>query len=142
MTRNFRKRLQKLKSQIPPIPPQPTDQERRDLYWGLVERLAVEFYLRPEPYRGCPSSFFDPLGGYALALGYANRREWEDAVRANDPKVRKREAQAKVQLFAKFGVSWNEASASERLEALKRMRDGLPEGKRKIMLQLTGHNGD
>jgi hypothetical protein len=145
MTRNLLKRLQKLESQLPQEPPQLTVEQRRANYWDLIEKSAIGYYLGVPNFvslDGKDKLLAPPMDAYAKVLGYSDFRQWVDAATANDPNLPAREFLAKVKLYAKFGVDWPRASEADRLEALKRMRDGLPESDPKCAAEVTGYDGD
>jgi hypothetical protein len=143
MTRNLVKRLQKIEAQLPPEPRQLTDGEKHAQYWTCVELVAIGYYLgNPEFSRVIPNlETFYSIEACWRVLGYEGKMEERDkAVQTNDPVLRGRLAAARIQLFAKFGLS--DASESDRLKAFKKMRDGFPESCRQELIEMAGCNGE
>jgi hypothetical protein len=118
MTRDIRRRLQKLESQVPP--PQPTEQEKIMENLQRFLRCAVAYYL------GDPRPGGSVMEAYMRALGYQHGYEFRKAIDAKDPDFFERDRLARTKLLAKFGVS-REHEWVEILDALKRMRAGFSE---------------
>ena len=117
MTRDIRRRLEKLESQVPR---QPTALDEQLMRLQQFLRLAVAFYL------GDPGPQEAPAAAYARALGYRRAYEFRKALDANDADLDERMRLAHTKLLAKFGVS-REHKSEEIAEALERMEAGLSE---------------
>ena len=121
LTRDIRRRLEKLESQVLP---QPTEQEKKMRLWEWLLLYAVAYYLGgPAPDGGPEES---PAGAYARALGYPRSFEFRKACEAKDADLSERMRLANDKLLAKFGVSW-EHKWEEIAEAFERMEAGLSE---------------
>jgi hypothetical protein len=117
MTRDIRKRIQKLESQIPP---QPNKQDEAIQYLHRLLFFSIAHYL------GNPTEDEAAFSAYGRALGYASSFELREAMLANDPDFRERNAVARRQLLAKFGVSLDD-NRDALLEAFERMERGFSE---------------
>jgi hypothetical protein len=72
MTRDIKRRLQKLESQVPP--PQPTEEEKTAESLHRLLRCAVAYYL------GDPIQGGSPAEAFMRALGYPHPDEFYKAV--------------------------------------------------------------
>ena len=117
MTRDLRKRIKKLQSQIPP---QPSEQDitGQGLQRFLV--FAIAYYL------GEPTEEDTIASACARGLGYARPFEFRNALERNDAGLSERYALANTRLFAKFGVSTDD-DGDAIWEAFDRMACGLPQ---------------
>ena len=102
MTRDLRKRIEKLESQMPP---QPTEQDKVVKFRQRLLRFGVAYYL------GNPTEDRSPEEAYSLALGYASPFEFRRALEASGADFRERVALAKGQLLARFVSRDNKGNA-------------------------------
>ena len=117
MTRNIRKRLQKLESQVPR---HPTKLEKETARLKCFLRYAVAYYL------GDPTPEESVAEAYSRALGYPRTYEFGKACDAGDPDLTERMASANNKLLAKFGVSWGHEWDAI-VDAFKLMETGFSE---------------
>ena len=115
MTRDIRRRLEKLESQVPR---QPTEQEKIVQLHQQFLRFAVAYYL------GDLGPDQSVASAYARALGYPRSLEFRKACEANDADLSERMRLANSRLLAKFGVSW-EHEWDAIIDAYKRMEAGF-----------------
>jgi hypothetical protein len=121
MTRDIRRRLEKLESQVPR---QPTELDEKIIRLDKFLLLAVAYYLGdPAPDGGPDESVMD---AYVRALGYPSSYEFRNACDANDEDFNRRRCEANDKLLAKFGVSWGHEWDAI-IDAFKRMEAGFSE---------------
>jgi hypothetical protein len=114
MTRDIRRRLEKLESQVPQ---QPTEQEKI----ALLLILAVAYYL------GDPAPNESVAEAYARALGYRpGSLEFRNAFEGNDAAFCEKDRLARIKLLEKFGVSWGHEWDAI-VDAFELMEAGLSE---------------
>jgi hypothetical protein len=117
MTRDIRRRLQKLE---PQVPRQTTGLEKE------AERLHLSLFYAVAYYLGDPRPEGSVAEAYARALRYPNAYEFRNALDANDEDFNRRWCEANDKLLAKFGVSWGHERDAF-IDAFKRMEAGLSE---------------
>ena len=123
MTRDIRRRLEKLESQLPR---QETAQERAITWSHDVLLLGVAHYLGdPDP----EESVFD---AYMRVLGYPHSFEFRNALEANDEDFNRRRLEAIDKLLAKFGVSRTDKWETF-VDTLGLIKDGLSERYKEIL---------
>lgn len=117
MTRDLRKRIQKLESQIPR---QPSEQDMAGQFLQRLLMRCIAYYL------GEPTENDSIASACARGLGYARPFEFRNGLGSHDAGLSERYALANTRLFAKFGVSTND-DWDAICDACDRMERGLPE---------------